>query len=130
MPLLDTSHLIGLLRKDSDSISIQINLDEKGAYQYISAITVFELTAGAYRSSNPGEKLDEIDTIIEHIEVISVSRSLAEIYAVLVNKMRSEGIRIGALDEILAATALDLDAKIITRDGHFLKCPGIEVTCY
>ncbi|GEM_PF-1382827 len=52
MPLLDTSHIIGLIRKDSTALSIQEELDDGKVYQYISVITVFEMTTGAYRSSS------------------------------------------------------------------------------
>ena len=67
MPLLDTSHLVGLIRKDEKSLEIQKNLDQSGEYQYMSVISIFELTAGAYRSAHPKEKIQEIETIKEHI---------------------------------------------------------------
>ena len=44
--------------------------------------------------------------------------------------MQKKGSRIGALDELLAATSLGFDGKIITRDSHFLSCPGIDVLLY
>jgi len=130
MPLLDTSHLIGLLRKEKKSLFIQKNLDESREYQYISVITLLELTAGAYRSHHPDKKILEITIIKEHVDVIPVSDYYAEIYAVLVNKMRNNGSRIGELDELLAATALGIDGKIVTRDSHFASCPGIDVILY
>lgn len=130
MPLLDTSHLIGLLRKDPASISMQKNLEKGREFQYISSITVFELTAGAYRSSNPDKNLMGVEAIKQNIEIIPVCSSFADTYATLVNTMRSTGERIGALDEILAATALSQDKKIVTRDNHFVKCPGLEVHIY
>lgn len=130
MPLLDTSHLVGLIRKNEKSLAIQRDLDDSHEYQYISVITIFELSAGAYRSTHPEEKIREIDLIKEHVEVIPVSCSYADIYGALVNTMQNKGSRIGAFDEILAATALGMDGKIITRDSHFLSCPGIEVNMY
>lgn len=130
MPLLDTSHLVGLIRKDEKSLEIQKNLDQSGEYQYMSVISIFELTAGAYRSAHPKEKIQEIETIKEHIEIIPVTSDFANIYGILINVMQKKGSRIGALDELLAATSLGFDGKIITRDSHFLSCPGIEVLLY
>lgn len=130
MPLLDTSHLIGLIRKDEQSLSVQKDLDKTREYQYISVITLFELVAGAYRSNQPGEKIREIEIIKEHVDIIEVTGSYADAYGILVNKLHNKGSRIGALDEIIAATAINNDGKMVTRDSHFLSCPGVEVFLY
>ncbi len=64
------------------------------------------------------------------MDVVPVSCSLAQVYAVLVYTLQKTGTRIGALDEIIAATALGTEGKIVTRDSHFLSCPGLEVIHY
>lgn len=88
------------------------------------------MTAGAYRSSHPKEKIHEIETIKENIEIIPVTSDFANIYGILIHAMHKKGSRIGALDELLAATSLGFDGKIITRDSHFLSCSGIDVLLY
>lgn len=123
MPLPDTSHLVGLIRKDKKSLEIQKNLDQSGEYQYISVISIFELTAGAYRSSHPTEKIQEIETFKENIEIIPVTSDFAPIYVIPIHAMQKKGSRKGALDELLAVTSLGFDGKIITRDSHFHSCP-------
>ncbi|MCA1916872.1 hypothetical protein [Methanospirillum hungatei] len=88
------------------------------------------MTAGAYRTSHPKEKIHEIESIKENIEIKSVTSDLADIHEILIHAMQKKGSRIGALDELLAANSLGFDGKIITRDSHFLSCPGIEILFY
>lgn len=98
----------------------KINLSFSEIQPHISSLTVFELLQYPGLSSN--EEAD-INAIIESCVIVPVDGSIASRAAKL-----ARSHKIGTIDLLIAATSLELEAPLITRNQkHFQKIRGIIV---
>ena len=94
----------------------------------ISTVTVGELMAGfKSRKLSRGEK--EFRVFLEHprVSVADVTTDTAEFYAELHSYLRERGRPIPSNDIWIAATAMQIGARILTSDRHFLSLPQVLV---
>jgi tRNA(fMet)-specific endonuclease VapC len=94
----------------------------------LSAITVSELEHGARRSKDyeaeiaAYKKIESPFAIYDYNVVLSPSH-----YGRIRRELESKGITIGAMDLLLAAHALSLDATVVTNNvGHFSRVKGLK----
>ena len=84
----------------------------------ISIIAYMETLEGRLRAGSVKDATDELDWLIRSIRVIPVSREIgivcAEIRAVL--RTRKKRVRPRALDLLIAATAIEFELTLITRN--------------
>jgi tRNA(fMet)-specific endonuclease VapC len=93
----------------------------------VSAITIAELRFGAdKRKSN---KLHaKIDTLIVTMEVVPFDEVCARHFGVIVSTLAKEGTPIGDLDTMIAASAIAVEATLVTRNvQHFKRVRGLRV---
>jgi predicted nucleic acid-binding protein len=94
----------------------------------ISTIAYMEALEGRLRSGSLSEVTGELDWLIRSIRVIPVSREIgivcAEIRAVL--RIQKKRVRPRALDPLIAATAIEFDLTLITRNrDDYHDIPGL-----
>lgn len=90
----------------------------------ISVISVFELACGAQRQ----KQVEEIKTLVSTIEPILLTRSAAQKAGEYYLQLRSRGRLIDNEDLMVAATAIELDIAVLTRNrDHFSRIAGLEV---
>lgn len=130
MPVLDTTFLVDLLRKDPAACRKLNELEEKKAFLATTCMNVLELYRGAYLSSAAEQNILLIRSILEEIPILPVTDEVFPIFGEISAQMSRQGIRAGDFDEIIAAVTLSYDGVIVTRDSHFLKIPGISVEKY
>ncbi len=110
--LFDTDVLIEYLRGKDEA---QAYIDNIKDAVYMSSITMAELYAGVRR----GEELKKLEIFIETFEVTNLNKSIAKIGGLYRNQYKpSHGM--GLADALIAATAKEIDAQLITfNTKHF-----------
>ena len=91
----------------------------------VSAITIFEMLAGVTGK----RRLDQIEALLEVVPSVPLSPAAAEIAAAIYTDLKASGRLVGNEDILLAATALERQIPILTRNRrHFERIPGLDVT--
>ncbi len=126
MYLLDTDIVIYSLKGHS---SVKKNLEQNlHAAIKISIVTLMELYYVAYKSQKVASNLGKIKRIEDAIEVISLGRDSAEIFAMLKAELEKAGTPLDDFDLILAACALSHDLTLVTNNlKHFKRIQGLKL---
>lgn len=121
--VIDTSVLIDFLRGGIIGKELFDKVEKQNCELFIPTIVIFELFSGA-SSKNPLVKT-KIITFIQNFKHIELTEELAtragELY-------RQIGKHIGPQDYIIAASALDLGATVLTLNRkYFEQIPGLKI---
>lgn len=121
--VIDTSILIDVLRGGSAADDLFNNFEKDNAEIFIPTIVIFELFSG--QSSKDSTVNLKIKNLIQNFTRIELGEDLAlhagELY-------RQFGKTIGVSDYIIAATALELNAFLVTLNKkHFQQIPGLRL---
>ena len=122
---VDTCAYSRLMRGDP---RLQLCMEEADLL-VVPVIVLGELHAGFERGSRVTENEDRLQTFLEApcVRVQDVTWDIARRYALLVNALRSAGTPLPTNDIWIAATALELGARLITYDAHFSHVAGLIV---
>lgn len=96
----------------------------------ISIVTYMEVYQGVVRSDRPDEAERKFHSLLEGIPVLPLSRAVARRCASLRHELRAAGKRVNqrALDLIIAATAIEFDLSLVTRNvDDYADVPGINI---
>jgi len=110
--LLDTNVIIDFLKKNNEAIDLLSLFLENECF--VSVIVKLELLK--YPDITP----DEEYIIYEFLRLVPIMPINAAIERETIALSRYSKIKLP--DAIIGATAIVYDAKIVTRDPHFLKC--------
>jgi tRNA(fMet)-specific endonuclease VapC len=96
----------------------------------ISAITVSELEFGARKSGHYEDESAAVAKILAPFDVYDYEAvGCAPPYGHIRHELEQAGQTIGAMDLLIAAHALSLDATLVTNNlAHFRRVPGLKVT--
>lgn len=118
--LIDTSILIDYLRGDERAASF-LHAERQMAALHASEITRLEVLAGMRPKEEPGTRL-LLSTLVWH----PVDEAIAEAAGALGRQWLASHGGIDSADLAIAATALALDAKLMTRNvRHFPMFAGL-----
>lgn len=125
--LLDTNIVSFALRGHAPAVPARLAKMERSMVG-VSVITLMELRYGA---SLPGRAL-RYQEVIDHFErsmpVYPLTGAVAKAYGHLRASLRTAGTPIGALDTIIAAHALSLDATLVTNNqSEFQSVSGLRI---
>ena len=92
-------------------------------------IVLGELHAGFLAGARSRENEARLQAFLESpgVRIQDVTWDIARRYALLVNHLRRAGTPIPTNDVWIAATALELGARLVSYDAHFRKTPGLIV---
>ncbi|MBA3384752.1 MAG: type II toxin-antitoxin system VapC family toxin [Actinobacteria bacterium] len=122
MKLLDTYVLIDFLRSRDEAVEIVRSAASAREWIGASEITRFELLAGL----RPGEE-KETEQFSSELGWVPVTEPIARQAASLARRYRGSHGGIEDVDYLIAATALELDATLMTTNvRHFPMFPGLE----
>lgn len=90
----------------------------------ISLITYGEVYEGVYGGRNHEEHELAFMRFLRRVRVLPLNRQIMKRFARIRGELRSQGQHIGALDTLIAATALEHDLTVITSNvRHFNRIP-------
>lgn len=127
--LFDTDTVSALLKPGpSEGLVRRISLVPPSD-QFISAITILEITYGAYKSRVPEKYLSFLEEmVLPRVRVLPFDDSTARIAGKIRAEVEKTGHPIAPLDLQIAATARANGCILITGNtGHFEHVAGLEV---
>ncbi|GIV79646.1 MAG: hypothetical protein KatS3mg050_4040 [Litorilinea sp.] len=126
--LIDSDWVIDHLSDVQDAAELLSRLAAEGIA--ISIITYMEVYQGVIRSPDPVQAQERFDALLEGIVVLPFSLSVARRCAQLRNHLKEQGKRVNAraLDLIIAATALEYNLTLVTRNiADYDDIPDLEL---
>ena len=131
MVCLDTSVLVPLLRKDKGALSQLNRAVAEGAKISTTVVSLCELYAGAYGSTNPPKELQKIERLASTLEIFVLTEEASRRYGELLNSKPIKAQPIGDFDLIIAAIVMTNSEPLITRNpAHFTRVPGLSVEAW
>lgn len=125
--MLDTNICIYLIREHPPSVLERFASHAVGDIG-ISVMTLAELEYGVSRSSRPARNREALDQFITPLEVVPFDRQATAAYGRLRTILEKRGQSIGSMDLLIAAHALSLDVRLITRNvREFGRVPGLRI---
>lgn len=121
--LIDTNLLIAFMRGEQ---SVRDRIDQAGVV-WISATSVGELYYGASYSGSPTRNTARVAQLVGNGRVLACDADTAAIYGDLKGALRRRGRLIPDNDIWIAASAVQRDLALATRDAHFDVVPGLSV---
>src|SRR5512138_3650742 len=122
--MLDTNICIYIIRQKPEAVLARFRAFQVGDIG-ISTITLAELQYGAMKSARPKQNRESMKDFIAPLDVASFDNGASEAYGEIRVALEKSGRPIGAMDLLIAAHALSLDARLATnheRDSN--ECAG------
>lgn len=116
MYLLDSNAVIACLNTGEQAIT---SLIVQADAVYLSAVVVGELLFGALASGRTEQNLKVLNTFISENAVLIDHQDTARVYADVRLKLKRLGRPIPENDLWIAATAIQHNLMLVTRDAHF-----------
>jgi tRNA(fMet)-specific endonuclease VapC len=124
--LLDTSVLVDILRGD-ESVAARFRASSPTEL-VVSAISTGELMTGAALARDTHRELFSVDLLLRPLREVPLDAKTARRAGLLNVMLRRAGTPIGTSDRLIAATALEHDAVVVTSDVRdFMRVPGLIV---
>ena len=124
--IVDSTFLVDLMAGEAGAVAKLDELVEDAEPLAVSALTVTEVGRGL-RDDDRGV----FDDVIEDVSVVPFGRGKARRVAELLRRLDGTGIPIGAVDAMIAATALERGEKVLTRNlAEFERVDGLRVVPY
>ncbi len=125
--MLDTNVCIYLIKEHPPSVVERFASHEVGDIG-ISVMTLAELEYGVSKSSRPSKNREALDQFISPLEVAPFDRPATAAYGKLRTTLEKKGRLIGSMDLLIAAHALSLGVRLITRNvREFGRVPDLRV---
>jgi predicted nucleic acid-binding protein len=123
--LLDSTFLIDHLRGSPDAVRRLREMNASGDDPIVTDITVTELWSGRRPGSEP-----EIERFLRYIEFVHPGPETARLAGVWRAEAREKGRTIGTPDALIAASAVDLGATVLTRNVRDFERMPVRVETY
>ncbi len=121
--LPDTNAFIALMRGDASAVRAFDDATEV----VLSAVVLGELTYGAMNSRSPEANLANLKRLGEQCRFAPVDEMVVRRYGEVRLALKRKGRPIPENDIWIAATAIALDATVLTDDAHFNEVDGVEL---
>lgn len=122
MKLLDTSVAIDHLRGSQPAVDLLTVLIESGDTLIASEVVRFELLAGVR-----GKEVEALERFCSALSWVPVGEDVTRVAGALARDHRRSHSGIDAADYLIAATALLLDAELLTTNTrHFPMIEGLQ----
>lgn len=124
MKILDTDHLVALLRGELD-LSARVEPHEELA---VTAVSLGELVHGAHKSRQVAVNLARVDVLLSGFTLLPFEARAARLFGRLRADLEKAGRRLDDLDLQIASVALAWEAPLLTHNrDHFDRVPGLQV---
>jgi tRNA(fMet)-specific endonuclease VapC len=129
--VLDSSFLIDLLRGHAPAVTALDALEGAGESQVVPAPVVFELAVELGKKRTPAKRADRVRAALADLAVHPLNETIALEAGRIAGALEDAGTPIDDVDCMIAATALALDARLVTGNRkHFERVPGIRIMDY
>ena len=127
--ILDSTFINTLVRDDPAATETLEQLIDAGTPVAFSALTVFEVEVGLRGAA--ARHRDRFENVVDRIDVVPLTRDVAHRAAAIQRNLNDRGDPIGAVDVLIAATALERGEEVLTRNTDEFRCmDGLTVETY
>jgi tRNA(fMet)-specific endonuclease VapC len=120
--LLDTNIVIALFNgEESVSERVEHNII------FLSTVVIGELYFGALTSSKSEQNVARLERFAGDVHVLAVSRATSHRYGMIKSQLKAIGKPIPENDIWIAATTIEHDLTLCTRDEHFRYVSGLQL---
>ncbi|CAN5168646.1 type II toxin-antitoxin system VapC family toxin [soil metagenome] len=124
--LFDSDRVVDYLKGQADAIALLTDLTAD--YSAISVITYGEVYEGIYYGRDPQQTERGFERFLDDVVVLPLGRDVARIFARVRGGLRRSGQLISDTDLFIAATALQYDLTLVTRNvRHFERIPDLKL---
>jgi tRNA(fMet)-specific endonuclease VapC len=128
MFVLDTNICIYLIKARPPEVLEHLRATPV-ARMALSAVTVAELMYGVEKSMHPARNREALAALLAPLRVEPFDDRASEVYGRVRAELERQGNPIGALDTMIAAHALALNATLVTNDTReFERVNGLRLT--
>ncbi len=121
--LLDTSVVVDYLRQQDPSLIRQL----EGTRELFLPLTALgELLYGAYKSADKEQTLQDVAKFLRVCSLLIPGEATADWYGRVKAGLAKAGTPIPQNDIWIAATALEHNLPLVTRDAHFSKVADLS----
>lgn len=124
--LLDTNTLVYALNRQG-GVRERVNDAALRSGLATSSIVVAELLYGAARSSRPEENRSVVLRGLERVKILPFTLATAEHFARLMASLAARGKPAPRIDLMIAASAVEMNATLVTHDRDLLSAPIPEL---
>jgi tRNA(fMet)-specific endonuclease VapC len=125
---LDTDILIDLLRGNKETTENIKHLEQTNTPLTTTAINTFELHHGAWKTDNPPRNIQAAETLLNRLIQLSFTPQAAAAAGKILASLENEGQPIGFRDAFIAATVLENNTTLYTRNTrHFNRVPRLKI---
>ena len=124
MICFDTSVLVDYLRGED---YVEHLLDGTNEQVGVPRLARYELYVGVERSDDPTETPDTVAAAIAWAETLGFTDDVARDAAAIRASLLDDGAVIGVADTMIAGTAREANATLVTADDHFERVPNLTV---
>lgn len=130
MAILDTTFLVDVLRGKKEISSIVEELDLEEDTLAIASPSIMEIWSGACMAKASKAEKEKINALLQSLEVLNLDEKAAKEAGEMEAELMQRGQIIETEDMMIAAIAKVHQEKIITRDAHYVKIPGLKILKY
>jgi len=130
MACLETTFLVDLLRGKLEVKSLKDELDRTESELFVAAPSVMELWSGALLSNQPLKEKEKISELIESLVLLPLDAASAKEAGEIEAELLGKGLPVQTEDVMIAAISRVNCKKLVTRDQHFARIPGLRVLKY
>lgn len=124
--LVDSDWVADYLKGRQQAVDLIARLGEEGLA--ISMITFGEIYEGIFYGGNPRENERGFLQFLRFVDVVPLNRLVMKRFARIRGELRHRGQLIGDPDLLIAATALQHDLTLLTRNlSHFQRVPELKL---
>ena len=124
--LLDSDWIISFLNGRNDAVSMVRRLADHGIA--VSIISYGEVLEGLLSATSTDDRRAELDELMTTVDVVAPDLDVARQYAEIRVQLRAQGLLIPDNDIWIAATARARDMTLVSRDQHFQRVPGLQLS--
>ena len=125
---VDSNYIIYYLRGRAYTEDFIGRIKNKELEAYISVATVFELYVGAFLSSNPKKKFEDVESLLNWIRVVDIDKEVMLLTAKIHVDLRRRGLSLEIQDILIAATSISMNTALLTNNKkHFENIHGIRL---
>lgn len=125
--MLDTNVCIGLIRQKPRYLIHRLTQCEPGEVG-VSSITIAELMYGVQKSSQQEQNAAALEKFLLPLAIADFDQSASAVYGFVRATLERQGQVIGAMDMLIGAHALSLDAILVTNNcSEFMRIADLTV---
>lgn len=125
--MLDTNICIYIIKQKPEAVLARFRAFQVGDVG-ISTITLAELHYGAMKSARPKQNREGLKEFVAPLHLAFFDNAASEAYGKMRVALEKAGRPIGAMDLLIAAHALSLDARLVTNnEKEFKRVRGLRV---